>query len=373
MRIESIEVYQVDLPYRGGTYRLSGGRHYTHFDATMVKITTDDGIQGWGESTPFGPNYVAAHARGVRAGIDEMADQLLGSDPRRVDRINDMMDRLLTGHGHAKAAIDAACWDVFGKSVELPVCELLGGRTSERMPLISSIHQGDPDDMRARVAEHRDRSYRGHSIKIGAQEWEGGPALDAERIRASLADARAGEYFIVDANGGLTVEHAMRLVRLLPPELDFVLEAPCASWRETVSLRRRTSVPIILDELADSERSLIQLVADDAADGIGLKVTKNGGLTSCRRQRDIALAAGLTMSVQDTVGSEIAFAAVLHLAQTVPQERLRCVLDLRGMVDLSTAALHAPVIDAGVTAPDQPGLGVTPDLDVLGAPVAVYR
>ena len=87
------------------------------------------------------------------------------------------------------------------------------------MPIISSIYAGDPDAMRARVADHRARGYRGHSIKIGALDSEGGPALDAERIRASLADRCPGEYFIVDANGGLLPETALRMLRLVPQDL----------------------------------------------------------------------------------------------------------------------------------------------------------
>jgi L-alanine-DL-glutamate epimerase-like enolase superfamily enzyme len=58
----------------------------------------------------------------------------------------------------------------------------------------------------------------------------------------------------------------------------------------------------------------MQFIADDAAEGIGMKVTKHGWLTKCRRIRDICLAAGYTFSVQDTVGSDIAFAAIVHLA-----------------------------------------------------------
>jgi L-alanine-DL-glutamate epimerase-like enolase superfamily enzyme len=74
-----------------------------------------------------------------------------------------------------------------------------------------------------------------------------------------------------------------------------------------------------LDELAASDSSVAQLVADDAAEGIGLKITKNGGLTGCRRQRDICIAAGLTISVQDTVGSDIALAAIVQMGQTIPK------------------------------------------------------
>jgi L-alanine-DL-glutamate epimerase-like enolase superfamily enzyme len=167
LRIAKIDVFQVDLPYSGGVYHLSGGREYRSFDATIVRITTQTGLEGWGESTPFGANYVAAHALGVRSGIAEIAPWLIGLDPRRVDRINDAMDATLAGHEHAKTAIDVACWDLFGKSVGLPVCELLGGRTNNSLPVISAIHMGEPDDMRQRVAEYREIGYTGHSIKVG--------------------------------------------------------------------------------------------------------------------------------------------------------------------------------------------------------------
>lgn len=367
LKIAKIDVYQVDLPYAGGVYRLSGGREYTSFDATIVRVTTDSGIEGWGESTPFGATYIAAHALGVRSGIAEIAPKLIGLDPRRVDRINDAMDAALIGHEHAKTALDVACWDIFGKSVGLPVCELLGGRTDVRMPVISSIYMGEPEDMRRRVAAHRAMGYVGHSVKIGGE-----PAVDAARIAASLADKKPGEFFIVDANGGMLVETALRMLRLLPEGLDFVLEAPCATWRECVSLRRRTNIPIIFDELATTDASIAQLIADDAAEGIGLKISKNGGLTKGRRQRDICVAAGYTVSVQETTGSDIAFAAIVHLGQTVPERHLRCVLESRDIVAVKTADGDFEVRDGRVVAPSTPGLGVTPRLDVLGTPVAGY-
>ena len=368
MKIKQIDVYKVDLPYAGkGVYLLSGGREYRTFDATIVRIETENGVEGWGESTPFGSTYVASHALGVRAGIAEIAPALIGLDPRRVDRVNDAMDMALVGHPHAKTALDVACWDIFGKSVGLPVCELLGGSTGETMPVISSIYTGDPDDMRRRVREHRQSGYTSHSVKIGDD-----PMQDAARIEASLADRRPGEYFIVDANGGMTVETALRMLRLLPPGLDFVLEAPCATWRECMSLRRRSNVPMIWDELADSDSAVAMLVAEDAAEGIGLKISKNGGLTRGRRHRDICIAAGLTMSVQETAGSEVAFAAIVHLGQTVPRRYLRSVLESRDIVSRRVADGDFPVVEGHVTAPGTPGLGITPRMDVLGLPVATY-
>ncbi len=373
MKISRIELFAVDLPYSGGVYLLSGGRTYESFGASIVRLTCDDGTVGWGESTPFGTDYIAAHAAGARAGIAEIAPSLLGRDPRQVDRINDAMDAALLGHHHAKAALDIACWDAFGKSVSLPVCELLGGSTGRPLPPISSIHAGEPEEMRARVADHRARGYLCHSVKIGALDAEGGPALDAERIAACLADRRTGEYFVVDANGGMSPENALRMLRLLPPGLDFALEAPCASWRETMSLRRRCPVPIVLDELFQTEEDVALAIAEDVADGLSLKVSKSGGLTRSRRHRDLARAAGLTVSVQDTVGSMIAFAGILHLGATVPERLLRGVLNCADMVTVQTAALDVRRYDDGLLPPDAPGLGLDVDESVLGTPVATWE
>lgn len=367
LRITRIDVFRVELPYLGQVYRLSCGREYTSFDATIVRITTQNGIEGWGESTPFGSSYIAAHALGVRAGIAEIAPKLIGLDPRMVDRINDAMDAALIGHEHAKTALDVACWDIFGKWAGLPCCDLLGGRTDGSMSIIDSIPVDEPEVMRRHVADFRAKGYRGHSIKV-----EGEPVSDAARIASALTDKQPGEFFIVDANGGLTVETALRMLRLLPGGLDFVLEAPCATWRECISLRRRTNIPIVFDELATHDASIIQVIAEDAAEGIGLKISKAGGLTKGRRQRDMCIAAGYTISVQETCGSDIAFAAIVHLGQTVPERYLRCVLENRDMVTVKTADGAFDVHNGCVAAPSTPGLGISPRLDVLGEPVASY-
>jgi cis-L-3-hydroxyproline dehydratase len=372
VRITRIELYTVELPYTGGTYQLSGGRTFSSFEASIVRIVCDDGTEGWGESTPFGSTWIASHPAGTRAGIELLAPALLGCDPRRTERIADVMDRTLTGHNDARTALDTACWDAFGLSVELPVCELLGGSTNTPMAMISSIHAGSPEEMRRRVAEHRARGYRAHSIKIGAVDAEGGPTLDAERITASLADRRPGEYFIVDANGGLLVEAALRMIQLLPAGLDFALEAPCATWRETISLRRRCPYPILLDELAQLDADVALLAAQDTADGIGLKISKAGGLTPGRRHRDICRAAGLVMSVQDTVGSSLAFAAILHLGATVAPGSLRGVLNCEDMVTVKTAALDTVLRPGGILPGPAPGLGATVDRSTIGEPVRIW-
>lgn len=372
MKIARIEIFQADLPVKGGVYRLSRGREYHSFDATFARVLCDDGTEGWGESTPFGANYIPSHGASLRATLDILAPALLGTDPRFHDRRWEMMEAVALGFRDARAALDIACWDASAKASGLPLCDMIGGRVAGAVPVISSIGGGTPEEMRAKVAAHRQAGYIGHSVKIGATEAEGGPALDAERIHASMADRQPGEWFLVDANNGLTPEHIIRLLSLLPDGLDFVLEAPCNTWRETLSVRARCPVPLLLDELIVTEADLVQAITEDACDGVGLKVTKQGGITPMIRQRTIASAAGMVMSIQDTTGSQIAFAAILHIAQSTPRHLLRCALDPREMVEAEIAAFDAPIKDGGATAPDLPGLGVTPNPDILGKPVQIY-
>lgn len=150
------------------------------------------------------------------------------------------------------------------------------------------------------------------------------------------------------------------------------LPMPEAQGPGSRKLRRRTDIPIIWDELTASDETVAQIISEDAAEGIGLKISKNGGLTKGRRQQDMCISAGYTVSVQETIGSDITFAAIVQLGQTVPEKYLRCVLECRDTTPIQTADGNFTVIDGCVTAPLTAGLGITPRLDVLGEPVTIY-
>ncbi|KAL4933393.1 uncharacterized protein BDV17DRAFT_287063 [Aspergillus undulatus] len=79
LKVTQIGVSRVNLSYKGGTYQLSGGRSITRFDATIVRVTTNTGLEGRGESTPV-DNCVSIHALGIRAAIAEIAPNLIGLD-----------------------------------------------------------------------------------------------------------------------------------------------------------------------------------------------------------------------------------------------------------------------------------------------------
>ena len=97
MRINQVDLYHQHQPFVEGTYTCSGGRSAHGFDSTIVRITTRDGTQGWGEMAPLGSFYDAAFVDGARAGLQELAPQLLGYDCRNCSVINERMDLLLKG------------------------------------------------------------------------------------------------------------------------------------------------------------------------------------------------------------------------------------------------------------------------------------
>ena len=141
MKISRINVYLVELPVPGGSYRISRGRDYKAFTSAIVVIDTDDGVSGIGESCPFGAAYSAAFPGGIAPGIAEMAPFLLGQDPRDLAGINQLMDTSLIGHGYVKSAVDIACWDILGKSSNMPIHRLIAGQTAAKPGAIANDHQ----------------------------------------------------------------------------------------------------------------------------------------------------------------------------------------------------------------------------------------
>jgi L-alanine-DL-glutamate epimerase-like enolase superfamily enzyme len=135
MKITRIVAYPAELPLHETTYKWSGGKSVAIFDSTIVGVETDTGLIGHGEVCPLGPFYLPAYAEGVRAGLRELGPHLLGEDPRQLLKLNRAMDAALKGHPYVKSGIDIACWDVLGQATGLPVCELLGGRYGDHVPL----------------------------------------------------------------------------------------------------------------------------------------------------------------------------------------------------------------------------------------------
>ena len=363
MKITAIRAYQVDLPLHEGSYKWSGGNVVTVFDSTVVAVETDEGITGYGEVCPLGPAYLPAYAAGVRAGLKEIGPKLLGLDPRDLGVLNRRMDQALRGHPYVKSGIDVACWDILGKVAGQPVVTLLGGRYGDDFLLYRAISQESPQDMAKRVHQYRAEGYTKFQLKVG-----GDADVDIERIRATSRELRAGDVLIADANTGWLMHQATRVVDAVK-DMDVYIEQPCMTYEECRAIRDRTQRPFILDEVIDSLAAVLRGYEDRAMDVINLKISKVGGLTKARQIRDLCVALGIAMTIEDTWGGDIVTSAIAHLARSTPDEFLFSATDFNsyGTKDIAKGAPKRK--DGKMTAPDTPGLGIEPLLDVLGKPV----
>ena len=363
MKIRRIVAYKVDLPLREGSYRWSGGNSVSVFDSTIVRVETDGDIVGHGEVCPLGASYLPAYAAGARAGIAELAPRLIGADPTQLECVNGLMDGALKGHPYVKSAIDMACWDILGQAAGLPVCALLGGRFGEDFPLYRAISQESPGAMAERVAAYRSEGYRRFQLKVG-----GRPEADIERIKSVARLLEPGDILIADANTGWLKHDAARVVHAVR-EVDVFVEQPCLSYEDCLSVRRRTNLPFVLDESIDGIGPIVRGHADGAMDVVNIKVSKFGGLTRARQARDLCVSLGIAVTIEDSWGSDIATAAIAHLAHSTPPDFLFTATDFNSYVTVSTAE-GAPRQQGGrMAASTEPGLGVRARVDVLGKAV----
>jgi L-alanine-DL-glutamate epimerase-like enolase superfamily enzyme len=367
MKITAIRVYQVDLPLHEGSYKWSGGNSVSVFDSTVVAVETDAGVTGWGEVCPLGPAYLPAYAAGARAGIAELAPSLLGLDPTALGVVNARMDAAMRGHPYVKSAIDMACWDILGKATGLSVATLMGGHVGDDFALYRAISQESPDQMAARIAAYRAEGYRKFQLKVG-----GDPDTDIDRIRAAARVLERGDVLVADANTGWTQHEAIRVADAVR-DVDVYIEQPCASYEQCLAVRRRTSRPFVLDEVVDGIDMVVRGVADQAMDVINLKIAKVGGLTKARQIRDLCVSLGIAMTIEDTWGGDIVTAAIAQLAHSTPTHFLFSSTDFNSYVTVSFAD-GAPRRTGGrLAASREPGLGVRPDMAVLGEPVLSAR
>jgi L-alanine-DL-glutamate epimerase-like enolase superfamily enzyme len=362
--ISRVDVFGYDLSYVHGDYVMSGGRVIGRLASTVVRVTTDEGLEGWGEVCPLGPAYLPAHAEGARAALRELAPVVLGLDPTNLAAVNDAMDAALLGHAYAKSPVDIACWDLLGQAAGLPVAALLGGVRQERFPLYMAVPLGRAGEMSDFVAARRAEGVHHFQLKIG-----GDPLEDAARVRAVTEGLEDEDRLVADANGGWRLRDALLAARLIENVGRVYLEQPCPTLAECRSVRSVTSLPLVLDEVVSDVPSLLEASSIGGLAAVNLKISKVGGLTKARAIRDLAEGLGLALTVEDTWGGDLVTASVAHLAATVRPDALFTVSFMNDWT-VEHVAGHLPRSEGGVGgAPTEPGLGVQVDADMLGEPL----
>ncbi|MEM6973644.1 MAG: enolase C-terminal domain-like protein [Pseudomonadota bacterium] len=347
---------------------MAEGKTCATVETVVLRVDTDAGITGWGEVCPI-PHYLPAYARGVAPAIQEMLPVLLGADPLGAEALIARAEAWLPDHRYAKSALDIACWDITGKAAGLPLYALLGGRQAETLPLYHSVTCVEPDEMARIAVEAQRMGMTQFQAKLGAS---GGWQADVERLIRVREAVGPGPILYGDWNCGTTSLEATRVGRAVA-HLDVMLEQPCPTIADCARVREATGLPMKLDEVAHDTASLLEAHDRGCMDVVALKLSKFGGLSATRRARDLCLYLGARMCIEDTWGSDIATAAVLHLAAATPPGRVQNVCDLSGYVAPRLAPMSPSRRQGRIALPEGPGLGIEIDEAALGAPDRIWE
>lgn len=367
MKIKELHVYTQDLPVVGGAYRMAM-TEVQSLPTTLVKLVSDTGHVGWGETCPVGSTYAEMHVGGARAALLAMGVGLLGAEVAALP-LHHRMDSLLTGHNYAKAALDIAAHDLMGRALGVSVATLLGGALTDRVPSYYSTIVGNPDETARIAAEKVAEGYLRLQIKVGGRQVE----QDVETVRKVWERIRGrGVRIAVDGNRSLTTRDALTLSRECP-DIPFVLEQPCNTAEELARIRPQVQHPIYMDENGVSLNTVISAVGTGLVDGFGMKVTRIGGLQPMRVFRDLCAARSLPHTCDDSWGGDIIAAACTHVGATVQPTLMEGAWIAQTYIDGHYDSGNGVKIEGGhIKLPAGPGLGVVPDEGIFGAPVASF-
>ncbi len=365
-RIARVRVFRQEQPFRDGPYVCSGNRVALGFTSTVVAIEADDGSTGWGEMAPLGAFYSEAFPEGVLAGVVALAPSLVGCDARQPAATRRRLDMQMMGQPAVKSAIDMALWDLAARAADQPLVDYLGGRDGDAVPLYRSISQDEASRMADRARKYIAEGYRRLQIKVGGE-----PLEDVARVRAVTEAVPAGTVLLADANGGWTLEAARRFL-LGIGEMPIAIEQPCLRYDDCARLRSHCRQPMILDESIVTLDDLLRASSDGTADGVTIKISRVGGIGPATLMRDVAVARGLMVTVEDTGGAEIDTAAMTHLSLSTPVANRQHVVDFHNWVTVGHADGMKPTEGGVLRLPDGPGLGILVRERDLGAPIATF-
>lgn len=359
MKITAIDCFGYNLKYAHGEYVMSGNRAATTEIGTLVRVRTDDGLEGWGEITPLGDLYLPTHWAEVRAALHTLAPRLIGADPTNISIVHEIMNQTLLGGGYAKSAIDVACWDLLGKAVNLPVAALLGGVLQPDFPLYEAVPLKSPEEMAEFVVSRQDAGIHRFQLKVGNDPYE-----DAARTRAVVDAASRKTLIVADANGGWNLRAAQIAVHEMA-DLPIFIEQPCRETDDCIFAMRHSALPLVLDESIITSHDLIRAKYDAGAISVNIKISRVGGLTQAARMRDLMQDLDMMISVEDTWGGDIVTAAVSHLAASTRPENFQNASFMNDWTDGHVAGYAPRSVEGRGSAPSGPGLGIDVMTDSL--------
>jgi L-alanine-DL-glutamate epimerase-like enolase superfamily enzyme len=360
MKIASIDAFGYQLTYAHGEYVMSKGRAAQSQASTLVRIRTDAGLDGWGESSTLGGTYLPAFAEGTREAIRILAAALIGLDPTNLSKVHQAMDAILLGQNNAKSAIDIACWDILGKVANLPISTLIGGTAQDDFPLYEAVPLASPEQMADFVRMRGKAGINRFQVKVGNNPFD-----DARRTRSVVEACPDDAVIIADSNGGWNLQAGIIAVRELAG-LNIYVEQPCRDTADCAIVQKMSSLPLIMDESVVNSAELYRAKYEAGAGSVNIKLGRVGGITGAVRMRGQAQDLGMTMCIEDVWGGDVTTAAVAHVAASTHPEALLHASFFNDWTKEHVAG-YAPRSRLGRgNAPDGPGLGISVDAKALG-------
>ena len=369
MKITKLSVYRVVLDEWSVETRYTKMLKVPRLlETTVLRIDTDAGVSGWGETMTPPSYYLPTSPQSARAGIEMMAPLLLGENSLDHRARMEDMHFAMRGHKPTKSVIDMALWDLIGKARGLSLVDLWGGRVVQDMPVLCLINIGTPDQQVAQIEDSRAAGYQLFQVKIGT----GTAAEEVARIRACQAAMKPGERCWFDANRAWTIDHAMQIMPLVK-DVAPLIEQPCETYQECLTVARHTGMGLMLDEVIEDQESFLRAAQDGVINVAVLKMGCTGGISQHRHLVEIGLRLGIPMRIEDFYGTGLTLAAVSHLAQGLPAAATFGLYDYH-LPAVPVVRNPFPVVGGRVKVPDDcaPGLGVEVDETVIGEPVAEY-
>jgi L-alanine-DL-glutamate epimerase-like enolase superfamily enzyme len=362
MIIDKIEAFPLRIPFRPGNKSAAaawGGKDLLAADSLLVKITTDQGVEGWGEA--FGFQAV----RSAKLAIDELIAPLcIGKDATRIIPL--MLEVQKRLHIFARSgpliyglsAVDIALWDIAGKAANAPVCQLLGGGSTDLACYASLVRYSDPGLVRASVraaAEAGFRSLKLHEIELPV-------------IRAAGEEAGPDIGLMLDVNCAWTLNEARKKAEELKELRLTWLEEPVwppENYDGLAQLRRTCGIPIAAGENVPALMDFERLMAAQAVDFVQPSPAKLGGISEMRKIFPLAAvrnAVVMPHSFYDGPGLLAAIHVTAALGTPDAMIEWRCF-------DLEAQMYGGALAPKGgrIAVPQGPGLGIDPDPNVIGA------
>ncbi len=361
MKIERIDLFPLWYPMTGYFKFFAGPHGTTGRAAVLVKITTDDGATGWGQSVPIARWSDETLETATVALRDYFAPALIGRDPLDIDGAHHLMDDAIspgfsTGMPIARSGIDLALWDLASRAQRKPLHELWGRPRGGAITLSWTVNVRELRDIEPSVHEGRERGYRHFNLKVAPN-----PDFDvalAREVRRLAPDA----FLWADANGGYEPEAALAVARRLADAGVDVFEAPLRPnrIRGYQALKRLKALPILMDEGVVSPIELEEFIHLEMLDGVAMKPARCGGLTNNKRQIELIEKHGLMWLGSGLTDPDISLAATLHLYAAYGLQKPAA---LNGPQFLTADLLKEPLrVERGeLRAPEGLGLGVEVD------------